>query len=95
MSAPRLAFQRLLGGGEFRDGDAEGAAADVVEAELVAEHDGAGFSAVFAADAELELRAGRAAVFAGDLHQATDAGLINLLEWVVAAASVYSGIDWR
>ena len=89
-SATGLAFQGLLSGGEFRDRDAEGAAADVVEAELVAEHDGRGFAAVFAADAELELGAGGPAVFAGDLHQAAHAGLVDLLERVIADDVVFA-----
>src|SRR6476469_4476290 len=46
-------LDRGMGRGQSGDGDAEGAAADVVQADLVAELDGLGVAAVLAADAAL------------------------------------------
>ena len=54
--------QRRLRGGEAGDRHAVGRAGDVVEAELVAELDRVRIAAVFAADAELDVRAGAAAL---------------------------------
>ena len=52
-----------MGGGESGDGDSEGGATDVVEADFVAEVDAARVAAVFAADAALEIGAGRRGLF--------------------------------
>ena len=55
-----LLRERRLGGGEAGDRDAKGTAADVVQAEPVAELHAVRIAAVFAADAELDVRAGSA-----------------------------------
>ena len=44
------------------------------------ESDGARLAAVFSADAELEVRLDASALLNSDLHQLTNAGLINRLE---------------
>ena len=62
-----LLRQRGLGGGEAGDRHAEGRAAHVVQAELVAELHAVRIAAVFAADAELDVRAAAAAFVDGDL----------------------------
>ena len=43
----------------------------------MAELHGVGVAAVFAADAELDARAGLVALLDGDLHELADAGLVN------------------
>ena len=48
----------------------------------MAEGDGAGFPAVLAADAELEVRLDGSAFLNGDLHQEADAGLVDAFERV-------------
>ena len=67
-----LLFDRGLGGGEAGDRDAVGRAAHVGETDLVAEFHGVGVAAVFAADAELEARAGGAAMTAAIEFSRTD-----------------------
>jgi hypothetical protein len=69
---------RGLGGGEAGDGHAVRRAAHVVEAELVAELHRVRIAAVFAADAELDVGAGAAALGHGDLHELADAGLVEV-----------------
>ena len=50
-------FNRGLGGGQSRDGDSARAAAHVVQPDFVAEVDGLRIAAVFATDADLQVRA--------------------------------------
>src|SRR5438067_729623 len=64
------------------DGHAVRRAADVVEAEPVAELDRLRVAAVLAADAELDRRLHLAPALDGDAHQLTDAFLVERLEWV-------------
>ncbi|MEY2725637.1 MAG: hypothetical protein RLZZ458_1504, partial [Planctomycetota bacterium] len=71
-----------LSGSKAGDGDAAWGAADVVESDFVAEVDGLGIAAMFAANTDLEIRTDRATVLDGGLHQATYAGLIDGLERV-------------
>ena len=86
ISAAGLAFffEGGLGGGELGDGNAEGRAAHVVKSGAVAELDGGGVAAVFAADADLEVLHGLAAAFDADLDELADAGLVEAGEGVVA-----------
>src|SRR5688572_13427482 len=72
-----------LGGGEAGDGDAVGGATDVGEADAVAELDAVRIAAVFAADAEFDVRAGGAAFGDGGLHELADAGLVERRERVL------------
>src|SRR3954463_13496671 len=67
---------------EARDGDAEGGAAHVIESHVVAELDGLGIAAVFAADAALEILARRASLLNGHPHQYSDAAGVEGLERV-------------
>ena len=69
----RLPAQRRLRGREAGDRDAEGRARDVVETRLLAEGDRGRIAAVLAADAELEVGAGRAAALGGDGDEFADA----------------------
>src|SRR5689334_17097753 len=71
-----------LGGREARQRDAERRAADVVQAELVAEDDGLRLAAVLAADPELQLRLRRTAALDADSHQVAHAALVERLERV-------------
>ena len=71
-----------MGSSEARDGNSEGGAADVVEADGVAELDGAWVAAVFTADAALEIFAGLAAELDSQLDQLTDAAGVERLERV-------------
>src|SRR5205085_7882214 len=57
-------------------------AADVGEAELVAELDRGGIAAVLAADAQLDVRPGGVGPLDGDPHQLANAVAIEGLEWV-------------
>ena len=59
-----------------------GGAADVVEADLVTEVEGLRIAAVFAANADLEVRTSFATVLHGSLHQTANAGLVNCPERV-------------
>src|SRR5204863_1073285 len=65
-----------------RERDAERRAADVVEPKLVAERDRLRLAAVLAADAELQLRLGRAAALDPDTHQIAHSALVERLERV-------------
>jgi hypothetical protein len=77
------AIQRRRGRqGQARDGHAERRAADVVEADVVAELDGRGFAAVLAADAELDVGTRLAALLDGVLHQESDTCLVDGLEGI-------------
>ena len=58
-----------MGGGDAGGGHAVGRAGYVGEADLVAELDGGGVAAVFAADAHLHAGACAAAEFFGHLHE--------------------------
>src|SRR5205085_12583721 len=62
--------------------DAVRRAAHVVEADRVAELDGARLAAVLAADAELDLRLRLAAALDADAHEVADALLVEDLERV-------------
>src|SRR5204863_303052 len=63
--------------GEAGDGDSERGAADVVEADPVAELDRPRVAAVLPADAALEVLAGAPALLHGDLDQLTDAARVQ------------------
>src|SRR5699024_3939160 len=76
---PRI-FERSLRGGQTGDGHTEGRAADVVQADVVAELDRRGVAAVLAADAQTQVGTGGAAVGGSHLDQAADADLIQVLE---------------
>ena len=82
--SPTVLLARILdsglGGSQTGDGHAEGRAADIVQANLVAELDTAGVAAMFAADAQTQVGVGSAAVLGSHLDQAADAGLIQVLE---------------
>src|SRR5688572_31014000 len=69
-------------GGQSGDGDAEGGAADVVEADRVAELDRLRVAAVFAADAALEVRVRLAAELHAHADQLPDAAEVDRLERV-------------
>src|SRR5688500_1962642 len=78
-----LAFlDRGMRGGQSGDGDAEGGAADVVEADRVAELDRLRVAAVFAADAALEVRVRLAAELHAHADQLADAAEVDRLERV-------------
>ena len=81
----RLAERRLRRR-EAGDRHAEGRAGDVVEPSLLAEGDRGRIAAVLAADAELDVRARRAAALGGDADQFADAVLVERDERVVLAA---------
>src|SRR5579883_171366 len=72
--------QRGLCGGQAGDGDAEGRAAYIVEADLVAELDALGIAAMFAADAELQGRIRSASLLGGHLHELAHAFAVERLE---------------
>src|SRR5262245_61810275 len=57
---------------------------DVIEPDLVAEHHAGRVAAVLAADPDLELFAGPAAAGNSQLHQSSDAVLIDRLEGIAA-----------
>src|SRR6185437_5785934 len=78
-----VAAGRLDGGAacfESGDRDAERRARHVVEPDLVAEVHGVGVAAVFAADADLQVGPGLAALFDRDPHQPADAVTVERLE---------------
>src|SRR5580700_297973 len=83
MNGYLFCFQRCLGGGETGDRHAIGGAADVVQADLVAELDAVRFAAVFTADSDLQIVARPPAFFDADPHQAADAVEVDDLEWVL------------
>src|ERR1700712_992433 len=66
-----------LRGGEPRDRNAIGRAGDIIQPALVAERHRGGIAAVFAANADLEARAGLASARHADLHQLADAVAID------------------
>src|ERR1044072_403611 len=75
-----LLLQRGLRGGEARDRDAVGRAADVVEAEAGAERDRVRLAPVPPAEAELEVVLAAAATLDCDPHQVADTALVERLE---------------
>src|SRR5690242_7325264 len=72
-----LFFEGGLGGGQARHGDAEGGATNIGQTEAMTELHAVRVAAVLAADAQLNVRAGAAALFNRDLHELADAGLID------------------
>src|SRR5262245_41878047 len=80
---PALALERGLRRGEARDGDAEGRARDVIEADLAEEVDARRIAAVLAADAELDARPRRAPPLLGHLHQRAHARDVDRLERIL------------
>src|SRR6185369_11726448 len=72
-----------LRGGEAGDRHAVGRAADVVQADALAELDRRRVAAVFAADAQLYIGPGRPAPFGGDADQVADAFLVQADEGVL------------
>ena len=77
-------FNSSLSSSQARDRHAEGRAAHVVEAHVVAELDGGGIAAVLAADAQLDVGAGLAAQFGSHLHQLAHAVLIQTGEGIAS-----------
>ena len=72
-----------LGGSQTSDGNTEGAAGHVVQADLVAELHRYGVAAVLAADTVVQLVAGGLGLGDGHLHQLADAVLVQLGEGIV------------
>src|SRR6266566_5685694 len=72
-----LFCQRGLCSGESRDWNTERTATDVVQPQAVTEFHGIGITAVFPANAELDLRSRLPPFLDRDLHQLADAVLIN------------------
>ena len=84
-----------LSGGEAGDGNTVGRAADVVQANVVAELNTAGIAAVLTADAQTQVGVGLAAVMGSHLNQLANADLVQMLERIalvnlVLALSKYS-----
>src|SRR5215475_11456357 len=73
----RLLFQGRLRCCQPCRQQTEGRAGDVVEADLMAELDGLWIAAMFAADADLQVRPRVASLGDGALHQLPHAGLIE------------------
>src|SRR3954471_20073367 len=67
---------------ESSDGYPEWGAGDVIHPQPIAEAYGGGISAVFAADAELEIGPGAPTEIAGHADELSDSGLIQDLKWV-------------
>ena len=77
-----LAVQGRLSGGEAGDGDSEGGAAYVIEADLVAEGDRGRVAAVLAADAALQAAARLAAFGYGHFNELANSSRIERLEGI-------------
>ena len=77
-----LLLDSCLGGCEAGDGYAERRATNVVETGFVAELNGRGFAAVFAANAALEVGTGVTALFYGHIDKLAYAVLVEHLEGV-------------
>src|SRR6266849_326323 len=77
-----LLFYHGLGRGEAGNRNAERRGADVIHAHAMAELDAFGFSAVLAANSDLELGACRAPTLDAPLNQHADARDVYGLEWV-------------
>ena len=75
-------FYSGLSGGQPGNRHPEGGAGDVGEANVVAEVHRGGVSALLAADAQLDVRAGLAAQLAGHLHQTAHAHLVQTGEGI-------------
>ena len=76
-----LLFQnRSVSGRQTGDRHTERRAGNVVQANLVAEHDGRRIAAVLAADAEFDVRAGLLAELNGHLNELADAVLVKTSE---------------
>src|SRR6266550_6771618 len=73
--------------------DAERAARDVVEAELVAQVDGVRVSPMLAADPDLEVLARLASFLDRDLHQTSHTGHVNRLERVARKDLLFEVAD--
>src|SRR5207244_10240135 len=78
----RLFSQGCLGSGEASDGDAERAAAYVVQTDFVAELDGVGITAVLAADADFQVFALAPALVHTDLHERAHAVDVDRLKGI-------------
>src|ERR1700730_11928444 len=65
--------KRGLRRGQPRDRDAIRRAGNVIEPNLMTERDGSGIAAVFAANADLDVRTGLAAAHHADFHELSDA----------------------
>src|SRR5271154_991427 len=74
---PTFFFNRRLCRSQTRDRHAKWRATDVAQADAMAEFHGVGVTAVFAADAELDVGPRLAAFRDGDFHELADAGLVN------------------
>ena len=71
------ALDGSLCGGEAGDGNAEGAAGDIVQTDLVAELHRGGVAAMLTADAQMQVGAGGTAELCGHLNELAHAGLIQ------------------
>jgi len=87
-------LDRSLSGGQTCDGHTEGRAADVVQADVVAELHARGVAAVLAADAQAQIGAGLTAVMCSHLDQLADADLIQMLERIALVDLVLPG-TWQ
>ena len=75
-------FYSCLGGGQPGDGHPEGGAGDIIQSNVVAEHDRGGIAAVLAADAQVDVGVGGPAPAAGVVDQAAHAVLVQLGEGI-------------
>src|SRR5437879_5407232 len=78
-----LLFEGGLGSGEAGNGNAEGRATHVIEADAMAEFYAVGVAAVFATNAELDVSASLLAFLDGDLHELANAALVNGSEGIL------------
>ena len=72
-----------LSSSQTSNGNAEGRAGNVVQADLVAELDGHGVAAVLTADTVVQSLAGSLSLGDSHLHQLANAGLIHLSEGII------------
>src|SRR5262249_19041653 len=73
-----------LGGGQTGDGDTKRRTTDVIQPDLVAEHDAGRVAAMLPADSNLQFFASLASSRNPDFHQAPDPVLVDGLERVAA-----------
>ena len=72
-----------LRSGEAGNGYTEGAAGDIVQANLVAEFYGRGIAAVLTADTDVQLGVVGTAESAGHVHQLAHTGLVQLCKGII------------
>ena len=81
--ASELALDCSLSSSQTSNGNTEGRAGNVVQADLVAELNGHGVAAVLTADTVVQLVAGSLSLGDSHLHQLANAGLIQLSKGIV------------